>query len=206
MPRLTRAESQALTQRKIMDAARAAFARNGYGATSVDQIAEAAGFSKGAFYSNFATKDSLAVALAYDNVTVRLDEWSAFVKSRIPLGLESVAEAIRLGADSVSFDLDRDRLHLELALRGTRDPEVGKAVHAQIANGFEKIVEMFDTVFRGLGRIPPIETAELANLILLIHYGRKVLDIATIPHAPGPLTEAVFRALFASAARVPVPD
>lgn len=59
MARLTRVESQAQTRQKLLDAARDMFSRDGYAATSIDRIADAAGFSKGAVYSNFAGKEAI---------------------------------------------------------------------------------------------------------------------------------------------------
>lgn len=63
MRRLTRRQSQELTRAKLIEAAEKAFIRFGFDAASVEQIAEAAGFSRGAFYSNFADKDSLFLAV-----------------------------------------------------------------------------------------------------------------------------------------------
>ena len=47
----------------MLDAAAAVFIDRGIGAASVEEIAEAAGFSRGAFYSNFADKDEIVLAL-----------------------------------------------------------------------------------------------------------------------------------------------
>ncbi|WP_414439999.1 TetR/AcrR family transcriptional regulator [Burkholderia sp. 22PA0106] len=59
MARLTREASQAQTRIKLLEVAVAMFARDGYAATSLDRIAEVAGFSKGAVYSNFQGKEAL---------------------------------------------------------------------------------------------------------------------------------------------------
>lgn len=59
MARLTRAERQAATRADVLAAARTRFLRNGYTATSLDQIADDAGYSKGAVYSNFRDKPTL---------------------------------------------------------------------------------------------------------------------------------------------------
>lgn len=61
--RLTRRESQEVTRARLIEAAERVFIRFGFDAASVEQIAEAAGFSRGAFYSNFADKDSLFLAV-----------------------------------------------------------------------------------------------------------------------------------------------
>ena len=61
--RLTREQSKALTREKIFEAAAKAFARRGYAGAAVDEIAEEAGFSRGAFYFNFTSKDDLFLQL-----------------------------------------------------------------------------------------------------------------------------------------------
>jgi AcrR family transcriptional regulator len=56
------------TRERIFAAAAGVFAEHGVAATTVEQIAAAAGFTRGAFYSNFDTKDELAVAMLDDHV------------------------------------------------------------------------------------------------------------------------------------------
>ncbi len=61
--RLTRVESQRRTREHLLTAAADVFSRRGFHAASVEEVAEAAGYSKGAVYSNFASKDDLFLAL-----------------------------------------------------------------------------------------------------------------------------------------------
>ena len=61
--RLTRRESRDATRARLIAAAEKIFIRFGFDASSVERIAEAAGFSRGAFYSNFRDKDELFVAV-----------------------------------------------------------------------------------------------------------------------------------------------
>ncbi|MYW15704.1 TetR family transcriptional regulator, partial [Streptomyces sp. SID2955] len=51
------------TRARLLDAAFAVFAAKGFGRVSIEEVCEAAGFSRGAFYSNFATLDELFFAL-----------------------------------------------------------------------------------------------------------------------------------------------
>jgi TetR/AcrR family transcriptional regulator, transcriptional repressor of aconitase len=59
MARLSRTESQAVTRDRLREAARDLFKREGYLTTSVERIADAAGYTKGAVYSNFENKESI---------------------------------------------------------------------------------------------------------------------------------------------------
>src|SRR4051795_8527974 len=61
--RLSRAEQQKQTRQRIVEAAAQLFEDRGFHATSVDAVAEAAGYTKGAVYSNFASKEDLFFAV-----------------------------------------------------------------------------------------------------------------------------------------------
>jgi AcrR family transcriptional regulator len=63
LARLTREESQAQTRARLLEFAPRVVAREGYEGASIDKIAEAAGFSKGAFYSNFDSKEEFFLEL-----------------------------------------------------------------------------------------------------------------------------------------------
>jgi len=63
MARLTRRETQEQTRARLVDTAKGLFLANGYNVTSLGEVAEAAGYTKGAVYSNFATKHELGLAV-----------------------------------------------------------------------------------------------------------------------------------------------
>lgn len=63
MARLTRAEQREVTRQRLIESAGKAFCRLGFEAAPIDVIAEEAGYSRGAFYSNFESKDELFVEL-----------------------------------------------------------------------------------------------------------------------------------------------
>jgi AcrR family transcriptional regulator len=54
MARLTRAQRRQQTRARLLDAASQVFARRGFHAATIDEVADAAGYTKGAVYSNFA--------------------------------------------------------------------------------------------------------------------------------------------------------
>ena len=62
--RLTRAEAKNRTRQLLLDAAAQVFARKGFAGASVEEIAEAAGYSIGAVYSNFGSKEQLFLELS----------------------------------------------------------------------------------------------------------------------------------------------
>src|SRR4029450_2260196 len=61
--RLTRTERQGQTRSQLLDAALRVFLRQGFHGASLDEIAEEAGYTTGAVYSNFKGKDDLFLAV-----------------------------------------------------------------------------------------------------------------------------------------------
>src|SRR5258706_6443215 len=61
--RLSRQQSRLQTRERLLEAATLVFSRRGFDAASVEEIAEEAGYSKGAVYSNFASKEELFLTL-----------------------------------------------------------------------------------------------------------------------------------------------
>lgn len=72
-PRLTRRERQALTRERLVEVASEELIRCGFRGTSLERVADAAGFSKGAVYSNFASKEELVLAVLDQRFRYRLD-------------------------------------------------------------------------------------------------------------------------------------
>ncbi|AQT79005.1 hypothetical protein B1R94_06565 [Mycolicibacterium litorale] len=73
MARLSRAEQREQTRARLIEAAGKVFCRMGFEAAPIDVIAEEAGFSRGAFYSNFESKDELFVALFGGHLDAEID-------------------------------------------------------------------------------------------------------------------------------------
>ncbi|MFF2087160.1 TetR/AcrR family transcriptional regulator [Nocardia sp. NPDC058176] len=100
MARMTRKESHALTRERLVETAKRLFLAEGYNVTSLEKVAAEAGFSKGAVYSNFATKHELGLAvidvvhveraqslteavMAHDTVTARIDGFARWADENI---------------------------------------------------------------------------------------------------------------------------
>jgi len=87
--RLGRQERREQTRVDLLAAARRAFLRDGFHAASLDAIAEDAGYTKGAFYSNFASKDDALVAVFEEHFRDRADAYERLIftptASRTPI-------------------------------------------------------------------------------------------------------------------------
>ena len=77
--RLTRVQRTALTRRELLDVAERRFFADGYHGTTLEGVADEAGYTKGAVYSTFKSKGGLFLALLDDVVERRLSELRTLV-------------------------------------------------------------------------------------------------------------------------------
>src|ERR1700737_3490334 len=101
--RMTREQSKANTRERLLDAARAVFARSGFHGASVEEIASEAGFSTGALYSNFDGKEDLFLVLMEREIDEHAREISAAVAAR-----PSIAERATGGARQWMSMIERE--------------------------------------------------------------------------------------------------
>lgn len=102
------------------------FAARGIDATSVEQICEAAGFSRGAFYSNFTSKDDLCAAMIQQFQDRILEELEGMV-AEIPTEAETSDQLdLVLGkvASIISLTPEMTATLTEIKLRASRNPEL----------------------------------------------------------------------------------
>jgi AcrR family transcriptional regulator len=124
--RETRAEKQARTRAELIATAAEVFARRGYNGASVEEIAERAGYSHGAVYSNFDGKADLFLAVFEDYMAERARELGA-TQADLPDDAPLAARARALAdqwMDRFAKDRDSVVLHMEFIAHASRDPEL----------------------------------------------------------------------------------
>ena len=152
------------TRRRLFDAAARVFADRGVGAATVDQIATAAGFTRGAFYSNFATKEELAVAMLDDHLA-RSQEHNRALAARHP---DAAAFVQGLRDDTRRDDPlhTNPLLQVELMLHVARSPDLRPAVGEHLRTMRALVTEIASTTARA-GGIDLGDDAELVGTILV---------------------------------------
>jgi AcrR family transcriptional regulator len=128
---LTRAESQAQTRAGILAAAARVFARRGYEGASIAEIAEEAGFSHGAVYSNFTDKEDLFLALYERWVAERITEIDAEADDEASPP-EAARKLVAGWLRRVEADPDAFLLRLEFTARAARDPALREKLGARV--------------------------------------------------------------------------
>ena len=110
------------TRQHLLAAAAEVFARRGYHEANLEEIAATAGFSKGAVYSNFTSKEDLFLSLTEAHVTETLERVQAMLASSdIPAG-DRLDEFVRLAAENFERERASSTLYMEFWLYASRHP------------------------------------------------------------------------------------
>ncbi|QYG11809.1 MULTISPECIES: TetR/AcrR family transcriptional regulator [unclassified Microbacterium] len=183
------------TRARLLEAAAQVFAEVGLDGASVEAVCERAGFTRGAFYSNFESKDELFLMLAASVSEVRVNAVRTRVEELTAAGalvegcdpIDLVQQIMELGGD--------DRLGVmllsEIRIRALRDARFGEAYLAQECEMVSSIAQIVDDIISaGLLRLRlPAEIA--ARMLMIIWEGMTVRgamagqDDAQLRHSGG---------------------
>ncbi|MFJ8893342.1 TetR/AcrR family transcriptional regulator [Leifsonia sp. NPDC102414] len=164
------------TRSRLLDAAFDIFAEHGVHAASVEMITEAAGFTRGAFYSNFSTKEELFFALMEREMSMRIQQLRAGVAQYVvpneddttALGDDEVVEIITKVLELQSDDRRWWLVQTEFLLLALRDPAISADfLHSQdafFAQLTDIVVEALETAHRRFTIAPEEAVRVIAEL------------------------------------------
>ncbi len=142
------------TRAKLLDAAFAVFAAKGFGRVSIEEVCEAAGYSRGAFYSNFGSLDELFFALYRDRAELIADQVAGALALDGP-GLDVPAAVDRVTDDVLLLDRDWLLVKTDFLVHAARDPAVAQTLLDHRARLRGAIAERL-TRARGHTRLPAV--------------------------------------------------
>ena len=179
---MTRDERREQTREKLFAAARENVARAGYDATSIGAIAEAAGFTKGAFFSNFDSKEALLLELLRRHKAEEIEAIRAILED----GGTEMGE--KLALDRYIEGLDSHGhwalLDIELQLQASRSPDFARR-YAEVQGicraAMGRLIARF---FARAGRVPPLAPEKMAGLFLALVNGLVLAAVADPARPP----------------------
>jgi len=195
--RLTRAEQQAQTRGALLDAAARVFLERGFAGASVEAIANDAGYSRGAFYSNFESKEQLFAELLQQRVYER---YRAMAKeATAPRGERPSLRDV--GEQLAAIQREREgqwlfRLWLELLAHAGRDERF-----RDIAAGFWRAnraasSKAIAAAFAEEGSAPPAPPDHLASAMIAMDIGLAIQHFADPDAVPLELYPELYELLF----------
>ena len=181
--RLTRAEARRQTRERLLDAAADVFKRVGYHGASLEAVAEAAGYTKGAVYSNFDTKADLFMALLDRYVEAEISgQEQAFAGQTLEEAIDSLDTIFER---QIMTDPLWTVLRMEFWLVASRDPEVRRRLVAEAEPYRQRAGEIIDAMLAKDDRAAPFSGRELGIVLNALATGL-ALQIQHEPDAVDP--------------------
>jgi AcrR family transcriptional regulator len=200
--RLRRDEQQELTRRQLLDAAERVFARDGYRGASVTAIAEEAGYSHGAIYSNFDGKNDLFLVLVEERIDARLAHVYEAADADLSRGSEPL-EAARRFVAMLQQEREAYLLLVDFWNQAVREPQAATKFaerHARLRTIIGRIAE---GVTHDQGLVLTIPREQVATAILALFNGFAIERLADPEAAPDELLAHALAAILRGFARQP---
>jgi AcrR family transcriptional regulator len=181
--RLTRAEQREQTRGCLVAAAAKVFTRRGYDNASLDEVAEEAGFTKGAVYSNFKGKEDLFLATIDTHFEERLQSIKRVMQEEPDE--QGTAHAAGMDfMDKLNRDPDYFVLFFEFWAYAQRNPGVKKKFLPRVQRFRSALAELFEAKSDVTGLELPMPTEQLASMLIAMAAGvamERELDPRSVP-------------------------
>jgi AcrR family transcriptional regulator len=197
MPRgdFDRSARKADTRARLLQAAARVYARRGFNGATLDEVAGEAGFTKGAVYGHFGSKENLLMALMEEHLTAQVIEQVALFDRERTTWERPLAGSARW-MESLDDDPDPFRLFVELWTYAQRD----ERLRARLADGLGALRATFARFAAAsaldAGLAPPEHaTEQFANVMLGLGLGLPMLKLIDPQAIPDSLLGAVLSVL-----------
>lgn len=194
--RLTRAESQAKTRERMVEAARRLVVRQGFGGASIRDIAAEAGYSQGAFYSNFPDKETILLELLRHHMAEEVAQITEVLDTS--RSADDTMARLELWAHALDEHIDWSMLAVELLLHANRSSAFAGVYREVWENHRQQLGRLIARLFQQLSRMPPMEPADLAAGFMALAHGFTLQRVVG-PSAKGPMIMVFLRGIVASA-------
>ncbi|MHB8241077.1 MAG: TetR/AcrR family transcriptional regulator [Solirubrobacteraceae bacterium] len=200
MPRgeFDRSARKAETRARLLEAAASVYARRGFNGATLEEVAAEAGFTKGAVYAHFGSKENLLLALMEEHLTQQVAQQVAlFDRERITWERPLAGSARWM--EQLEADPDPFRLFVELWIYAQRD----ERLRLRLADGLQTMRETFarfaTTSAMDAGLDPPARASEqFANVMLGLGLGLPMVKLIDPDSVSPSLLGAVLSVLIRS--------
>jgi AcrR family transcriptional regulator len=178
--RLTRAQQQAQTRERLLAAAEQVLARHGYGGASIDLVTAEAGYSKGAIYSNFESKEAVFLEL----LRVYMERDMAELERIVSLAPQQLSAALNAWLETMHCDSDCPLLVTELQLHARRNPAFAERYYALQDQQTRALARILERFFEAQSVPLPMDPRDLAGCMTALAHGLSLQHPQADPGAP----------------------
>jgi len=175
--RLTRAEQRQQTRLRLLDATVGVIRQRGWADASIDAIVELAGYTRGAFYFHFGSKEEAALEAVEHYAGPAFDEFAQQVSQATT---DSKIVELLIGLVAPEGDAARTSLARAQVIQSIfRDPDLGPRAVALQKRGETVLGEALTTLCTRRGVVAPMPVAELGALFAAVVHGlgsRRAID------------------------------
>ncbi len=192
--RLSRKERQAHTRARLMRSAASVAAERGLERASLDAVAEHAGFTKGAVYANFSSKEDLFLAMLDARFGERLEDLDRILSSEEDPDTQARAAAAGFIA-AIESEPEWERLFFEFAVHAARHEGFRVELVARYRPMRERIAELLAARAARLGIEPVLPPEQVATMTFAMANGialERLLEPEAVPDGLYPEMMAVF--------------
>jgi len=168
------------------------FAERGFHGASVEDICERAGFTRGAFYSNFGSKDELVLAL-FQATTDRLLEQIGALLPDLANQPGTLLDAVLGLLDEAAGD--QRQWHListEFTLHALRNPEAARALNRQRAMFRSSLTKLVEEISETSGMRLSVPAEQFVRLVIAVHEGARSQSLLEPRKGPAGSLERTF--------------
>jgi AcrR family transcriptional regulator len=158
--RMTREDSRDRTTQRLLAAARKLIAKQGLSDTSLDDIAEAAGYTRGAFYSNFSSKGDLFIELLRRDHEATNAQLRALRDDSLPL--EDIHQRIREIYGQLYRTNESFMNWAEARILAARDAKFRAKLDALLIERRTEVADLIEYVYGRIGIAPPLAATAVA--------------------------------------------
>ena len=161
-----RTKDPARTRELLLNAAREGFARQGFSGTSIDSMVAKAGFTKGAFYANFESKEALLLELL--QVFFEQENERAAMLLQRSDGIDASLHGLAALFDEYDSHVEWVLLSIELQLQAARDPVFGERFEIRYRQQQADAGKMLVALFRKAGKRAPQNVDAIAGALMAL--------------------------------------
>jgi AcrR family transcriptional regulator len=198
---LTRKEKQAKTRSALLSSAAKLICRKGITEASVEDVAKDAGYTKGAFYANFKSKEELFLVMLDEKYATELERLEEALT-----GQEAATEDVRHAAEEfIRFawsDPQWPKLYFEFTAYAARNSEFRQELLTRDRKIREQMAEVYRVWAAGYGVTPPIPVEDLAMMTFCMANGflmGQLIEPELGEELYGTMMATFFRGIVASA-------
>lgn len=180
------------TRARLLAGALEVFAERGFHGASVEDICERAGFTRGAFYSNFGSKDELVLAL-FQATTDRLLEQIEALLPELASQPGSLLDAVLGLLDETASD--QRQWHLisaEFTLHALRDPAAAEALNKQRGMFRESLTRLVVQITATSSLELTVPAEQFVRMVIAVHEGARSQSLLEPREVPAGSLEHTF--------------